>query len=338
MGIRHTRPVRRAVVIAALAAATTGTWAGSVAAETSSSSKTKIIKRVVIVEHGRKVTVTTFTKNGKTYKRKQWKTRRKNGKVVYHSYTYLVRGKKAAASTASQVKAEMKRQCAPGSPAAVTSALDAFWAHFQAGHLETSVGQQVADALNVDDYVKLHTVLIENMLNSGVTDASGLPPALQELLAIFEAHFVAAHLNTSPFEQVLQITSDPDGYVKLHTALIANMLAPLQSWAAKYASGTEERCTEVPATAGTATPAAKDVAVDIKDNKFPANIDVATGSKVTWTNQDSVLHTVSSMHGGPLKSGTFEKGKSYSYTFTTAGSYMYVCDVHPDMQGTVTVK
>jgi plastocyanin len=329
--------VRRVLVAAVLAATATATLAGAVGAAETSSSKPKIIKRVVIVEHGRKVTVTTFTKNGKTYKRKQWKTRRKNGKIVYHSYTYLVRGKKAKATTATAVKSELSRQCAPGDPSAIATALNSFWAHFGAAHLSTSPGQQVADALNVDDYVKLHTVLFENMLSTSATDVASLPPALQELASIFEAHFVAAHMNTSPLEQVMQITSDPDGYVKLHTALFANMAAPLQAWADKYAKGTSERCTDAPASSG-GSAAAKDVAVDIKDNAFPANIDVATGSKVTWTNQDSVLHTVTSMHGGPLKSGTFEKGKSYSYTFTTAGSYMYVCDVHPDMQGTVTVK
>jgi len=44
------------------------------------------------------------------------------------------------------------------------ASLDAFLAHFYAGHLETSVGQQVKDASDVDQYVKTHTVLIENML------------------------------------------------------------------------------------------------------------------------------------------------------------------------------
>ncbi len=323
----------------------TATGAGGVGAaeHKHSTTKTKIIKRVVIVENGHKTTVTTFTKNGKTYKRKQWITRKK-GRTYLHSYTYLVRGKKKVASkttvkpTPAEVKQSMQRQCAPGSPAAVTSALDAFWAHFKAGHLETSLGNQVAQALNVDDYVKLHTVLIQNMLDVGVADSAGLSPALQELVSLFDAHFVSAHLNTSPFEQVRQITSDPDGYVKLHTALIANMIAPLSAWADKYARGTSETCTEAPAAGGPAAPAAADVPIEIKNNMFPANVDVGVGSKVTWTNQDLAPHTVSSMHGGPLKSSNFGKGESYSYTFTTAGSFMYICNVHPDMKGTVTVK
>ena len=36
--------------------------------------------------------------------------------------------------------------------------------HVYAAHLETAPGQQVADALAVDQYVKTHTVLVENMI------------------------------------------------------------------------------------------------------------------------------------------------------------------------------
>ena len=44
------------------------------------------------------------------------------------------------------------------------------------------------------------------------------------------------------------------------------------------------------------------------------------------------------MHGGPLKSGNLDKGASYSYTFSQAGTFMYACDVHPDMQSQVVVR
>jgi len=344
MGSLNARPARRLFAVGALAAAITATAAGGVGAADHKHTTAKIIKRVVIVENGHKTTVTTFTKNGKTYKRKQWVTRKK-GRTYLHTYTYLVRGKKktkvsgktTAKPTQSEVKQSMQRQCAPGSPAAIGSALDAFWAHFKAGHLETSPGNQIAEALNVDSYVKLHTVLFQNMLDAGVTNLAGLSPALQELVALFEAHFVSAHMNTSPFEQVRELTSDPDGYARLHTALFANMIAPLSAWADKYARGTPETCTETPAS-GTPAPAAADVPIEIKNNTFPANVDVGVGSKVTWTNMDVAPHTVSSMHGGPLKSGNFGQGESFSYTFTTAGTFMYLCDVHPDMKGQVTVK
>jgi len=99
------------------------------------------------------------------------------------------------------------------------SALDAFMAHFYAAHLETSVGQQVTDALDVDQYVKTHTVLIENMIKP-------LLGGSQSAVDSFMAHFNSAHLETSLSQQVADALN-ADQYVKTHTVLIGNMLAPL---------------------------------------------------------------------------------------------------------------
>ena len=63
-----------------------------------------------------------------------------------------------------------------GSSLSVTTALvDPFVVHFDKAHLETSPGQQVEQALNVDQYAKTHTVLVEDMLapSSDVVTGSG---------------------------------------------------------------------------------------------------------------------------------------------------------------------
>ena len=101
----------------------------------------------------------------------------------------------------------------------VSAALEAFMAHFYAAHLETSVGQQVTDALDVDQYVKTHTVLIENMIKP-------LLGGSQSAVDSFMAHFNSAHLETSLGQQVADALN-ADQYVKTHTVLIENMLAPL---------------------------------------------------------------------------------------------------------------
>ena len=44
------------------------------------------------------------------------------------------------------------------------TSVDAFMQHVYAAHLETGVGQQVADALAIDQYAKTHTVLVGNMI------------------------------------------------------------------------------------------------------------------------------------------------------------------------------
>jgi amicyanin len=80
--------------------------------------------------------------------------------------------------------------------------------------------------------------------------------------------------------------------------------------------------------------------VTIKDYAFsPANITVKVGTKVTWTNDDSVGHTVTAddPSSDAPASGTFGKGETYSFTFNKAGTYDYHCEPHPYMKGTVTV-
>lgn len=69
----------------------------------------------------------------------------------------------------------------------------------------------------------------------------------------------------------------------------------------------------------------------------PATITVKVGTTVTWTNTDSVHHTVTADNGQGPQSDLFGKGESYSYTFTKAGTYTYHCEPHPYMHGTVIV-
>jgi plastocyanin len=80
-------------------------------------------------------------------------------------------------------------------------------------------------------------------------------------------------------------------------------------------------------------------AVAIKGFAFaPAALTVTAGTKVTWTNQDSDAHTVTSAgSGGPLNSKAMGTGDTFSFTFTKAGTYRYLCTIHPFMTATVTV-
>lgn len=75
----------------------------------------------------------------------------------------------------------------------------------------------------------------------------------------------------------------------------------------------------------------------------PASITISRGSTVTWTNQDSVQHqiindaTATAGQGQIFESSPIGQGQSYSFTFTTAGTYPYHCNIHPYMKGTVIV-
>jgi plastocyanin len=86
-----------------------------------------------------------------------------------------------------------------------------------------------------------------------------------------------------------------------------------------------------------ATPVlAADSAVSIAGFAFgPGSVTVEVGDTVTWTNDDTAPHTATA--SGDFDTGTIAVGDSASVTFDTAGTYAYVCSIHPAMQGTVVV-
>ncbi|HET6622735.1 MAG TPA: cupredoxin family copper-binding protein [Candidatus Saccharimonadales bacterium] len=71
----------------------------------------------------------------------------------------------------------------------------------------------------------------------------------------------------------------------------------------------------------------------------PATITIKAGTTVTWTNRDSVNHTVTSDDGSAIKfdSGDMAQGQTYQFTFDQPGTYNYHCTPHPFMRGTVVV-
>jgi plastocyanin len=68
----------------------------------------------------------------------------------------------------------------------------------------------------------------------------------------------------------------------------------------------------------------------------PSSIAVSANTTITWTNKDAIGHTVTS-DTGLFDSGTIGTNGTYSYTFATAGTFMYHCKVHPSMTASVTV-
>src|SRR5574338_1339361 len=81
------------------------------------------------------------------------------------------------------------------------------------------------------------------------------------------------------------------------------------------------------------------------DNKcyIESEVTIDVGDEVVWTNDDSASHTVTSgdpQNGpdGTFDSSLFLAGKTFSHKFDEAGEFPYFCQVHPWMQGTVTVQ
>jgi plastocyanin len=77
--------------------------------------------------------------------------------------------------------------------------------------------------------------------------------------------------------------------------------------------------------------------VIIQGNSFnPETLTVKVGQKVTWTNNDSYAHTVTS-DDGSFNSGSLPAGQSFSFVFTKTGSFNYHCSIHTSMTAKVVV-
>jgi amicyanin len=70
----------------------------------------------------------------------------------------------------------------------------------------------------------------------------------------------------------------------------------------------------------------------------PAEVTVSAGDTVTWTNNDSVGHDVTADSFSSGEPGAMASGDTFEHTFEEAGTFDYVCTVHPGMEGTVVVE
>ena len=76
---------------------------------------------------------------------------------------------------------------------------------------------------------------------------------------------------------------------------------------------------------------------------IPHDLTVRKGATVTWNNDDTELHTVTSGASGEtaaaeFDSGIIEVGGSFEYTFESAGTYEYHCAIHPWAIAVVIVR
>ena len=96
----------------------------------------------------------------------------------------------------------------------------------------------------------------------------------------------------------------------------------------------------VSAPAGTSVPGCEET-----DECFmPSTVTIDVGGVVTWSNDDTAAHTVTSGAvdtGGPdgnFDSSLFMAGTTFEWTSDTAGEFPYFCMVHPWMDGIVIVE
>lgn len=71
----------------------------------------------------------------------------------------------------------------------------------------------------------------------------------------------------------------------------------------------------------------------------PRSLTITAGDTVTWVNEDQAPHDVKTTSGPEsIHSPMLNKGAAWSHTFTSAGTYGYVCTVHPGMSAQLVVE
>jgi plastocyanin len=77
--------------------------------------------------------------------------------------------------------------------------------------------------------------------------------------------------------------------------------------------------------------------VEIKNMSFnPGDISVASGSVITFTNNDSTNHTVTANDGSFNYS--ISAGQTITFTIDNPGTYDYHCSIHTSMTGKILVQ
>ena len=122
--------------------------------------------------------------------------------------------------------------------------------------------------------------------------------------------------------------------------LFAAVAVLMLVFAAAQACGGSSTTTESVATTAGSTPtgAGGGAQVTIKGFAFdPQTVTIKVGETVTWTNEDPTNHPVAG-DNGEFDSLELPQGASFSFTFTSAGTFTYHCKVHTNMKGTVVVE
>jgi plastocyanin len=79
--------------------------------------------------------------------------------------------------------------------------------------------------------------------------------------------------------------------------------------------------------------------ISIVDFEYrPSALTVVVGEPITWTNDATDMHTVTSDTGSELDSDDVAAGESYGHVFGSPGTYAYHCTIHPTMKGAIVVQ
>ena len=158
-------------------------------------------------------------------------------------------------------------------------------------------------------------------VDPSLPDPLAMPPDILATSACAAASPAAAAPGASPLASPVALTP---------TAAPTPTTAPETPAAASPTGGTPE-----------ADPGKREIggqAVTIQNFAYdPPTLNVPAGTLVNWTNRDGLPHTATASDGA-FDSGNLPPGEAFSFAFDQPGSFDYVCQYHPGMQGTIVVE
>ncbi len=119
-------------------------------------------------------------------------------------------------------------------------------------------------------------------------------------------------------------------------ALGTALLLALGACSSGSAPGAASGGTSTSTTAGSAVERGT-VQVRVRGLAFADGVrTVAVGTKVVWTNEDDAAHTITAADKS-YDSASRAKSQTFEHTYAAAGTFDYLCSIHPFMKGTITV-
>ncbi|MCX4582318.1 cupredoxin domain-containing protein [Streptomyces sp. NBC_01481] len=130
---------------------------------------------------------------------------------------------------------------------------------------------------------------------------------------------------------------------RVHTALRVGGACVLLALAGCSSNGDGNDTATPATTSASSAPSTSNVGaahISIKNFTFiPATLQVRPGTKVIVENQDSVTHTLTATGDKPFDTGDIDPGETATFIApSTSGSYPYICTIHTNMKGTLTVS
>lgn len=127
------------------------------------------------------------------------------------------------------------------------------------------------------------------------------------------------------------------GFVGLRSSAHRSSRFALVALVAAFALGCSDDDDD-PGTGPGTQPPPQQVTITMSDFAFSPRVDtVAVGGTVTWVNNGPSPHTSTSAAGG-WDSGIVADEGSFPQVFATAGSFGYICSLHPQMTGTIVAR